>query len=754
MTIMLNRQDLHDYQNRAVQFIKDKQRCGLFMDMGLGKTSSTLTAISDLSDTFSVNKVLIIAPLRVANTVWKQECAKWRHLQHLKVNICTGTERERLTALQTSADVYVINRENTKWITDLYKDKWPFDCVIIDESSSFKESSSQRFKAIRRILPFTNYMVLLTGTPSPNSLMDLWTQMYLIDLGQSLGRTKTAYTQRFFESDYMGYKLTPIAGAADKIHNLIAPKILSMTAEDYLEVPERIELVEKVVLPKKALEFYKDFERNLLAQLPDGEQVEALSAAVLANKLLQACIAKGTKVITNKGFVNIENVTSEHKIWDGEKWVSCYGNVYKGYKNVVDCYGIVMTDDHKVLTTDGWKTAKDVLNGNESKRFDREYLRNPYRIGKGWYKKQQSCLALQMQMREFGGISKSKFKVKTPNKNSKIMRMFGRHMECKTQYEQNTTNSNLAEYVTALLQQKRQRFQKLRAARNFCLRKLERIVFKFLERYERHVSTTFNIRQNRQQQRVFERKLSMGNYKRTRQKYQIIKNNMDTFWGYEFIGSCGKIWNKNYNFTRKNIQIQNAKRKMVHKAEVYDLVNCGENNRFTVIDDFGRPLIVHNCNGAMYIDESKNYSVIHDLKLDALEEIIETNPDENILVAYNYKSDLERLQKRFKKARVLDKDPQTVIDWNSGKIKLMLAHPASAGHGLNIQHGGSMIVWFGLNWSLELDQQFNARLHRQGQTKPVRIIRIVAENCLDERVLQVLELKDRTQSALINALKG
>ncbi len=448
MTIMLNRQDLHEYQHKAVQFIKDTKRCGLFLQMGLGKTSSTLTAISDLSDTFSVNKVLIIAPLRVANTVWKQECAKWKHLQHLKVNICTGTERERLTALQTSADVYVINRENTKWITDLYKDKWPFDCVIIDESSSFKESSSQRFKAIRRILPFTNYMVLLTGTPSPNSLMDLWTQMYLIDLGQSLGRTKTAYTQRFFESDYMGYKLTPIAGAADKIHNLIAPKILSMTAEDYLEVPERIELVEKVVLPKKALEFYKDFERNLLAELPDGEQVEALSAAVLANKLLQAC------------------------------------------------------------------------------------------------------------------------------------------------------------------------------------------------------------------------------------------------------------------------------------------------------------------NGAMYIDEAKNYSIIHDLKLDALDEIIETNPDENILVAYNYKSDLERLQKRFKKARLLDKDPQTVIDWNSGKIKLMLAHPASAGHGLNIQHGGSMIVWFGLNWSLELDQQFNARLHRQGQTKPVRIIRIVAENCLDERVLQVLELKDRTQSALIKALKG
>ena len=751
---MLNRSDLHDYQNKAIQFIKDKQRCGLFLQMGLGKTSTTLTAISDLSDSFSVGKVLIIAPLRVANTVWKQECAKWKHLQHLKVNICTGTERERLTALQTSADVYVINRENAKWIVDQYKDKWPFDCVVIDESSSFKESSSQRFKAIKRILPFTNYMVLLTGTPSPNSLMDLWTQMYMIDFGQTLGRTKTAYTQRFFESDYMGYKLTPIAGAADKIHNLIAPKVLSMTAEDYLEVPERIELVEKIVLPKKAFEFYKDFERNLLAELPDGEQVEALSAAVLANKLLQACIAKGTKVVTDKGLVSIENVTSTHKVWDGEEWVNCYGNVYKGYKNVVTCYGVVMTNEHKVLTTNGWKTAKDILYGNASKRFDREYLRNPNRIGTEWFKKQQGCLALQMQMWKFSKISKPKFAFKAPNKNSKIMRMLKRLMVYQTQYESYKANDYLAKYDTPMLQQKRQRFQKLWGAWNFCLQRMERIIFKFLERYETHISTPFNFRQNRQQQGIFKRKLSLDKYKTTGEKHKIIENYMDTKRKYEFIRSGRKIWNKSCNFIRKNFQIQNAKRKMVYKAKVYDLINCGKNNRFTVVDNFGRPLIVHNCNGAMYIDEAKNYSVIHDLKLDALDEIIETNPDENILVAYNYKSDLERLQKRFKKARVLDKDPQTVIDWNSGKIKLMLAHPASAGHGLNIQHGGSMIVWFGLNWSLELDQQFNARLHRQGQTKPVRIIRIVAENCLDERVLQVLELKDKTQSALIKALKG
>lgn len=175
---MLTRNDLHSYQRRAVSFIQDRRRCGLFLDMGLGKTTSTLTAISDLRDSFLIHKVLIIAPLRVANSVWAQEVLKWDHLKHLRVSVCTGSEKQRLGALQMDADVYVINRENVEWLVTRTKN-WPFDMVVIDESSSFKNSSTKRFKAIRKILPYTEYMVLLTGTPSPNSLLDLWSQMYL-----------------------------------------------------------------------------------------------------------------------------------------------------------------------------------------------------------------------------------------------------------------------------------------------------------------------------------------------------------------------------------------------------------------------------------------------------------------------------------------------------------------------------------------------------------------------------------------------
>ena len=443
---MLSRHNLHKYQEKAIAFIKEKKRCGLLLDMGLGKSVSTLTAISDLQDGFAVNKVLVIAPLRVANSVWPKEVTQWRHLNDMRVVTVTGSERKRMAALHSEADVYVINRENVVWLVEHYGKKWPFDCVVIDESSSFKNPSSKRFRALKRILPMTEYMILLTGTPSPNSLLDLWAQMYLIDFGMSLGRTVTGYKQRFFEQDYMGYNWTLRAGSDETIHNLIRPVTLSMSAEDYLELPKCVSITQEIELPKKALDAYLEFEKELLLELDDNAEIEAINAAALANKLLQFC------------------------------------------------------------------------------------------------------------------------------------------------------------------------------------------------------------------------------------------------------------------------------------------------------------------NGAVYTDEHKNWSEIHTAKLDALEELVECN-DEPMLVAYNYKSDLARLRKRFPVAVVLDKEDETIERWNRGEIKMLLAHPASAGHGLNLQKGGSLAVWFGMCWSLENYQQFNKRLDRQGQTKPVRIIHLVAKGCIDERVIEVLGNKDKTQKRLLDALK-
>ena len=444
---MLSRDNLHKYQERAVDFILKQERCMLALEMGLGKSVSTLTAICDMLDTFTARKVLVVAPLRVANSVWAQEVRLWDHLKHLRVSVATGSNKARREALSLDADIYVINRENIPWLVENYGKQWDFDVVVIDESSSFKNPSSKRFKALRKMLPNIDSVILLSGTPSPNGLLDLWAQMYLVDYGERLGRTLTGYKQRFFEADYWGRKFEPRKGSEEKIHALLADKIIHMSADDYLDVPARIDLQVRVPMPPKVAEGYKEFERTMLAELDDGEEVEASTAAVLANKLMQYA------------------------------------------------------------------------------------------------------------------------------------------------------------------------------------------------------------------------------------------------------------------------------------------------------------------NGALYTDANGNWSETHAAKLDALSEIVDDNEGETILVAYNYKSDLARLLKRFPQAKLLDKRQETIDAWNRGDIPMLLAHPASAGHGLNLQKGGALCVWFGLNWSLELYQQFNARLHRQGQTRPVRVVHILAENTIDERVIGVLGDKDAVQRNLLTALK-
>lgn len=443
---MLSRDDLHDYQRNAAQFIIDKRRCILLLEMGLGKTVSALTAVSDLIDGCAVGKVLIIAPLRVAKSVWAQEVKKWAHLSHLSVSVCTGSSRDRLKALSLAADVYVINRENVPWLVQIYGEKWPFDMVVVDESSSFKNPSSLRFKSLRKTLPHTRYMVMLTGTPSPNGLHDVWSQCYLVDFGASLGRTITQYRQRFFDKDFFGHSYVIRSDSAHKIHDLMRPYTLSMQAKDYIELPNRIDLVESIQLEPKVMRGYLDFEKNLFMDLPDGKEIEALSAGVLAGKLLQ--------------------------------------------------------------------------------------------------------------------------------------------------------------YAS----------------------------------------------------------------------------------------------------------------------------------------------------GAMYTDSLKNWSLVHDEKIEALRELREANEAETMLIAYNFNSDLERLRAAFPEAVVLDQSEETIARWNRGEISMLLAHPASAGHGLNLQHGGSLAVWFSLTWSLEYYLQFNARLYRQGQTRPVRIVHLIAQGTIDDRVMSVLSQKDVTQNQLMKAL--
>lgn len=439
----------HEYQQKAVDKILSQSACGLFLEMGLGKTVITLTAVAELIDRVEADKVLVVAPLRVAQSVWAQEAAKWDHTKHLRISRVLGTAAERRAGLARQADVYVINRENVPWLVEETGRNWPFDMVVLDELSSFKNRSSARWKALRRVRSRIKRIVGLTGTPAPNGLIDLWSQVYLLDQGEALGSTLGGYRDRYFtpgrRNGSVVYDWRLKRGAEDAIYKRLEGLCMSMKSVDHLTMPEVLYNLVKVPLSAKAKHVYDEMERDMLIELK-GETITAANAAAVTGKLLQ-----------------------------------------------------------------------------------------------------------------------------------------------------------LAQ-------------------------------------------------------------------------------------------------------------------------------------------------------GAVY-DEQKRWHVIHDAKLDALEDIVEAANGKPVLVYYAFKHDLERLRIAFPDAREL-KTAQDVEDWNDWQIPMLLAHPDSAGHGLNLQNGGSIMVWFGLTWSLEKYQQANARLYRQGQRQAVVIHHLIAEGTVDERVMRVLAGKASLQDELMEAVKA
>ena len=295
----------HPYQQYAIDRVVSDPTVGLFLEPGLGKTSITLTAIQELKfNRWQVMRPLVVAPKKVAEATWAAEAEKWDHLKDLRVIPILGTEKQRVKALYAPGDVWVINRENLVWLVDYLRNNWNFDMVVLDESTSFKNSRSKRFMALKRVRPYIKRLVELTGTPSPNGMEDLYAQVYLLDGGARLGRTVTSFRETFMSQDhaypgqqYRTYSLLP--GADAKIRAAISDICISMKAEDYLTLPEYVEDVVPVALDAAAKKAYTKLEREMLLQV-DTETITAGSAAVLNGKLLQLC---GGAVYSNDGTV-------------------------------------------------------------------------------------------------------------------------------------------------------------------------------------------------------------------------------------------------------------------------------------------------------------------------------------------------------------------------------------------------------------------------------------------------------------------
>lgn len=439
----------HNYQNYAKDFILAHKVSALFLDCGLGKTITTLTAINELMyDSFEISKVLIIAPLRVAQSTWKDEIKKWDHLNLLRYSIAVGDEKERLKALKQNSDIYIINRENVDWLVTKSGIDFNFGMLVIDELSSFKSHTSKRFKSLLKIRPYFERVVGLTGTPSSNGLMDLWAEFRVLDLGERLGRYITHYRNEYFLPDKRNgaviFSYKPQPNAEERIYRRLADITISMKSTEYLKMPELILNDLEINLGEEDQIKYKKFKKEMVMTIQEKE-IDAINAASLSNKLIQIA------------------------------------------------------------------------------------------------------------------------------------------------------------------------------------------------------------------------------------------------------------------------------------------------------------------NGSIY-DEDKKFYEVHNKKLDKLEEIIESANGKPVLVAYWFKADKERIEKRFKVREI--KTADDIKQWNKGMIDLALIHPASAGHGLNLQSGGSTLVWFSLTWSLELYQQTNARLYRQGQKDTVVIHHLITKNTIDEDIMKSLKRKDKTQEALMKAVKA
>lgn len=299
----------HSYQKYATNFIERNPIAALLLDMGLGKTSITLTAINNLLfDYFDVHRVLVIAPLRVAKNTWPEEIEKWSHLSDLKYSVVVGTEKERISALKENADIYIINRENIPWLIEKSKLPFEFDMVVIDELSSFKNYSSKRFKSLMKVRPKVKRIIGLTGTPSSNGLMDLFAEFKILDMGVRLGRFIGQYRNVYFIPDKMNgpivYSYKPLPSAEKIIYEKISDITISMKATDHLKMPELIECETVVQMSEKENKSYTTLKKELVLSIPDGE-ITAANAASLSNKLSQ--LANGAIYLENKEFVTIHD---------------------------------------------------------------------------------------------------------------------------------------------------------------------------------------------------------------------------------------------------------------------------------------------------------------------------------------------------------------------------------------------------------------------------------------------------------------
>lgn len=776
------------WQPQMTQFIINTPRCNLFAGMGVGKTPTTLEALSTLFLFGEVKRVLIVGPKRVARDTWPDAVANFSaSFGWMTIAVAIGDEKKRRAAISSGAMITTINFDNIAWLVANYGEDWPFDMVVVDESTKLRGlrvsiqthkktgkkwlqgQGASRAKELARVAHTrVTRWVNLTGTPTLAGLEALWGPTWFLDAGHRLGNSFTAFSHRWFRSvpgsDPQRQVIEAMPFSEAQIRNAIQDITLVVDIKDWLPVGEPVETIIYVDLPADAQRHYDEMASELATEIK-GQVVEAFSAGTKSQK----CLAEGSEVLTAAGWKTIESVSPEDLLWDGVEWVSSAGAVCNGRRAVIDCWGVHLTDDHLVMSNSGWREAKEVsTNAIQDPRLNRREVRLPH----DYCESRVDSLGEEVEGTMDGPVcmrgrdSCDRFQFKTADqKQDQVVRVPKRGTtylgERHTRHVQTSGASPMARRKTADHQQSIKRLGELRRSRDLHVRPVAGVLREFLVRHGAYLQGQLATRPDRQRRTLRTGELSLGNSESPvqQQKDECIHTNTS---GFDDRGrSCGLGWSETDN------GVQALSPRLVGRSpfrpRVYDIVNCGPRNRFTVRGRTGEVFLAHNClqiaSGAMYTDDKGTWVPVHDEKLEVLKSVVEEAMGMPLLVFYHFKSDAARILKAFPKAVQLDDKPQTMADFKAGKIPILLAHPASAGHGVDgLQHGTHICFFYSTNWSAENDAQAIERIGptrqmQSGYDRVVSVIRAVARGTVEESAVKRLKSRVSVQEALLDGLK-
>lgn len=753
------------HQKTVVEFLTMNPRAFNLSGMGSGKTISTLWAFDYLRKAGLVKRMLVISPLSTLERAWGDEI--FRHFPDMSFAILHGTREKRHRLLAEDFDVYIINHDGVKAeeTVELLTQREGLDLVVVDEIASFRNASTDRWKALNRLingnekqgLPAKQWVWGLTGTPIPNAPTDAWAQCRLISptrVPRYFGQFRDAVMKPVGQ-----FRWIPRDGALDQIHQIMQPAI-RFAREDCIDLPPTTYVTRQPDLTADQKRAFDTMLRQFRAE-HDGGEITAVNEAVKMSKLLQICCLRyDTNVLTRRGWVQIKDVTDKDLVWDGVEWVQQKGAVLMGRKRVVDCLGVWATPDHKVLSSKGWVAAEELIHGHASGELDWAAARLPNGHGESPQSgsgAQEGALGVPLRLWADGCSGKPVSEIEAPPRAAEL-RVPSR--ESDTFDDSDPTVPDLDRLAAQVYRPSRQGLLRLWGSRDLSLRQLAGRVREFLGRHAARIRATSDARTSRQQRGLLPGELPVGDSIPASKQPAHHQDHRNAARAHDTSAGCTGVRPEAGDPSCAAGPLQVASGESPQYAAVYDLISSGPRNQFVVLGSDGLPRVVHNCGVAYGADGSEVY-IPATPRIHLVREIIE-EAEAKVLVFVPYTAALQtvaaELSKDFTVAVVHGETSraqrdQAFKDFQQAKDpRVLVANPGTLSHGLTLT-AANTVVWYGPTHSNETYQQANARVTRPGQKLNTLIVNIEATP-LERKIFDRLQGKERMQGLLLDLLKA